>query len=65
MTLIVADGQGEEIRNGVRIHDVGPKTGGRLSRMTGTVKRVYQAALKLRPDVVHFHDPELIPAGVR
>jgi glycosyltransferase involved in cell wall biosynthesis len=65
VTLIVADGLGEEICNGVRIHDVGPKTGGRFARMTGTVKRVYQAALKLRPDVVHFHDPELIPAGVR
>lgn len=65
VTLIVADGQGEEINRGVRFHDVGPKTGGRLARMTGTVKRVYQAALKLRPDVVHFHDPELIPAALR
>ena len=65
VTLIVADGLGEEIRNGVRFHDVGPKRGGRFSRMTGTVKRVYEAALALRPDIVHFHDPELIPAAVR
>lgn len=65
VTLVVADGLGEEINKGVRFHDVGPKTGGRFSRMTGTVKRVYQAALKLEPDVVHFHDPELIPAAVR
>jgi hypothetical protein len=65
VTLIVADGLGEEIRNGVRFHDVGPKTGGRFARMTGTTSRVYQAALALRPDIVHFHDPELIPAAVR
>ncbi|HJV05908.1 MAG TPA: glycosyltransferase family 4 protein [Chromobacteriaceae bacterium] len=65
VTLIVADGKGEEIRRGVRFHDVGPKTGGRFARMTGTVKRVYQAALALQPDVVHFHDPELIPAALR
>ncbi|WP_024301263.1 glycosyltransferase family 4 protein [Pseudogulbenkiania sp. MAI-1] len=65
VTLIVADGQGEEIRDGVRIHDVGPKTGGRLSRMTGTVERIYRAALALRPEVAHFHDPELIPAALK
>ena len=65
VTLIVADGLGEEIRNGVRFHDVGPKTGGRFARMTGTTSRVYQAALALRPDIVHFHDPELIPAALR
>lgn len=65
VTLIVADGQGEEIHSGVRIHDVGPKSGGRLARMTGTVRRVYEAALALRPDLVHLHDPELIPAALR
>ncbi len=65
VSLIVADGQGEEIRGGVRIHDAGAKSGGRFSRMTGTVRRVYEAARALAPDVVHFHDPELIPAALR
>ncbi|TDR80180.1 glycosyltransferase family 4 protein [Paludibacterium purpuratum] len=65
VTLIVADGQGEEIRDGVRIHDVGAKTGGRLRRMTKTVDRVIQAALKLKPDVAHFHDPELMLAALK
>jgi hypothetical protein len=65
VTLIVADGQGEELKNGVRILDVGARTGGRLSRMTRTVNRVYAAALALKPDVVHFHDPELIPAALK
>ncbi|MDN0085137.1 glycosyltransferase family 4 protein [Crenobacter sp. SG2305] len=65
VTLIVADGLGNEINRGVHIHDVGPKSGGRLARMTGTVRRVMDAALALKPDVAHFHDPELIPAALR
>jgi hypothetical protein len=65
VSLVVADGLGEEIREGVRIHDVGPKTGGRLRRMTSTVRRVIDAALKLRPDVAHFHDPELMLGALR
>ncbi|MGL6072458.1 glycosyltransferase family 4 protein [Craterilacuibacter sp.] len=65
VTLVVADGLGEEIKSGVRIHDVGAKSGGRLARMTATVKRIYVAALALQPDVVHFHDPELLPAALR
>ncbi|MCP9760668.1 glycosyltransferase [Aquitalea sp. S1-19] len=65
VSLIVADGLGEEIRQGVRIHDVGAKSGGRMRRMTATVKRVFDAALALQPDVVHFHDPELVPAALR
>ena len=63
--LVVADGKGDEINRDVRFHDVGPKRGGRFSRMTGTVKRVYEKALQLMPDVAHFHDPELIPAALR
>lgn len=65
VSLIVADGQGEEITHGVRIRDVGAKTGGRMSRMTATVRKVMEAALALQPDVAHFHDPELIPAALR
>jgi glycosyltransferase involved in cell wall biosynthesis len=63
--LIVADGLGDEVKNGVAIHDVGPNSGGRLSRMSKTVKRVFDAALKLNADIYHFHDPELIPIGLK
>lgn len=63
VTLVVADGNGDEILNGVHIHDVGAKTGGRLQRMTATVDKVYRAALALKPDLVHFHDPELLLAA--
>ena len=62
VTLIVADGLGPEQRNGVHILDVGAHGGSRWLRMTRTVKRVCQAAMALKPDLVHFHDPELMLA---
>lgn len=62
--LIVADGLGAETRSGVTFIDVGAKSGGRLARMTDTVRKVKQAALELKPELVHFHDPELIPAAL-
>ncbi len=65
VSLVVADGGGEEIKNGVHILDVGAKTGGRLSRMTQTVKKVYQKAKKLNADIYHLHDPELMPIGLK
>lgn len=64
-TLVVADGGGDEIKNGVKIIDAGPKTGGRLSRMTKTARRVYATAKEVTADVYHLHDPELMPMGVK
>ena len=64
--LVVADGLGDEVKNGVSIVDVGAtKTGGRLSRMTITVKRVFDKAKELDADIYHFHDPELIPIALK
>lgn len=65
VSLVIADGQGNEIKNNVTIYDVGAKHGSRLSRMTKTVNKVYQKAVELDADVYHLHDPELIPIGVR
>lgn len=53
-----------EVVNGVQIRGVSKPTG-RCKRMTGTVREVYRAALKEDADIYHFHDPELIPVGVR
>lgn len=63
--MVVADGLGDEQKNGVRIVDVGKKTGGRFSRMTRTVKRVFEQAKVLDADAYHLHDPELIPVGLK
>ena len=65
MSLVVADGEGDELKNGVTIFDVGARASGRLSRMTKTVKRVFAKALELDADIYHLHDPELIPIGLR
>ena len=39
-----------------------PRSGRRLVRMTLGVARAVLRALRMRPTVVHLHDPELIPA---
>lgn len=65
VSLIVADGKSNETRNGVNIVDVGAKTGARISRMTKTVKKVFEKAVELNSDIYHLHDPELIPIGLK
>jgi glycosyltransferase involved in cell wall biosynthesis len=63
--LVVADGEGEAFENGVYIHDVGMRTGGRITRMTKTVNKVFEKAVTLDVDLYHLHDPELIPIGLK
>ncbi|MCH2159789.1 MAG: glycosyltransferase family 4 protein [Oleiphilaceae bacterium] len=65
VSLVVADGLGDEINNSMSIFDVGAKTGGRLSRMTSTVKKVYKKAVELDAELYHLHDPELLPIAVK
>lgn len=57
------DGPQTEV-DGVHVHSV-PKAKGRAERMTKTVAAVLRKAMELRGDIYHFHDPELIPAGIR
>ena len=63
--LVVADDKKEELINKISIIDVGATKGGRLSRMTKTVSRVFEKAKKLEGEVYHLHDPELIPIGLK
>ncbi|MBA6109357.1 glycosyltransferase family 4 protein [Pseudomonas asiatica] len=62
--LVVADGLGDEQKNGVSILDVG-KLPGRLNRILKTTRRVLAKAVVLDADIYHIHDPELLPAGVK
>lgn len=64
VTLVVADGHGDEQREGVAITDVG-KLPGRLNRILKTTRRVYDRARVLDADIYHLHDPELMPIGRR
>jgi glycosyltransferase involved in cell wall biosynthesis len=64
VTLVVADGLGDEQIDGVRIVDVGRLTG-RVRRALLSTRRVLRAALRIDADVYQLHDPELIPAGLQ
>lgn len=61
---LVAAGESRE-EAGVRVIGLGAEPGGRLERMTKFAQRVYEKALSLDCDVYHFHDPELLPYGVK
>ncbi|WP_339851978.1 glycosyltransferase family 4 protein [Roseovarius nubinhibens] len=66
VSLFVQDGLGdEEVGEGLfDIRDTGARPGGRLKRMTLGAWRMYRAVRAARPQVAHFHDPELIPVGL-
>lgn len=52
-------------KNGVHIVGVGEISKKRSRRMTEGAKKVYEAALSLDCDLYHFHDPELLPYGLK
>ncbi|KEQ13083.1 glycosyltransferase [Endozoicomonas numazuensis] len=61
---MVADGLGNDKVQGVEIFDLGVSPMGRLGRLLfGSIKVAFRC-LKFRPDVVHFHDSELIIVGL-
>jgi glycosyltransferase involved in cell wall biosynthesis len=64
VTLVVADGKGDEVKDKVIIKDLG-KPVGRLSRFLSTTREIFLKAVELDSDIYHIHDPELIPVGIR
>lgn len=64
VSLVVADGKGDEQKNGVSIYDIGaPKS--RWDRMRNAPTRVFRKAIELDAQIYHFHDPELISIGLK
>lgn len=59
ITLIVADGKGNQTINNIRIIDVGKPTS-RIKRLIFSNFKAIKEAWKLNADVYHFHDPELL-----
>jgi glycosyltransferase involved in cell wall biosynthesis len=64
VSLVVADGRGDEQKQGVRILDVG-QVRGRLRRIFISTRRVYERAIALNASLYQLHDPELLPIGLR
>lgn len=50
---------------GIHIIGVGQSSGGRLDRMLHVTKQIYEKALAIDADIYHFHDPELLPWGLK
>ncbi|WP_278405679.1 glycosyltransferase family 4 protein [Pseudoalteromonas ruthenica] len=59
VSLVVADGQGDETKDGVNIFDVGTASS-RFSRILKMPKEVAVKGLELNAHVYHMHDPELL-----
>ena len=62
--LIVADGQWDELHNGVNIQDVG-KSKNRFWRILNATRRMLKKAILINADLYHVHDPELWPIAMR
>lgn len=64
VSLVVADGLGDEEREKIRIFSV-DKRKSRIRRILTATKAIYDRALRLDCDIYHLHDPELLPVGLR
>lgn len=64
VNYVVPEAENSIIEN-IEIHGLKKTSKSRLLRMTITVKEVYQKAIEINADVYHFHDPELIPVGLK
>jgi len=68
VALMVADGLGDEkLSRGLKsisVIDIGKPRFGRVGRLTVASFRVLVRILRLKPSIVHFHDPELLLIGI-
>lgn len=64
VSLVVADGLGNDIKHNIHIYDVG-KIENRVKRIINSTKAVLEKAIELDADLYHLHDPELLPIGLR
>lgn len=62
VTLVVADGLGDALRDGVRIVDAGARGGGPHG-LAAACHRLVRHALALRPDIVQLHHAALLAAA--
>lgn len=64
VSLVVADGLGNALVDGVNIVDVG-RFNGRAARMRHAPKAILKHALALDAELYHLHDPELLQIALK
>lgn len=64
VVLLVSDGKGNEINEGIEIRDIGVKSSRILNFLTSR-RKIMDVVHELQPVLVHFHDPELMFVGNR
>ena len=62
---IIAVNCGNYFINNIPVYSVDIKYSGRLKRMITVPKAILKKSLELNCDIYHFHDPELIPVGLK
>jgi glycosyltransferase involved in cell wall biosynthesis len=62
--LLTINSRTEKINN-VQLVSVESKSKNRFTRILNSSRAVYKKALKLDADIYHFHDPELLPYGLK
>ena len=55
----------EDVKNGVKRISLYIPIKNRFQRMTMRPKMIFKKALEVNADIYHFHDPELLPIGLR
>src|SRR5438132_207075 len=62
--LLVMDGKGDNELKSIPVFDLGKPPKGRIKRMIYGAVRGYKRLRQLSPNLIHFHDPELIPLAL-
>ena len=66
VTLIACgESEYEETKNGVKCISLNVPVKNRIQRMIKRPKAIYKKALEIDADIYHFHDPELLPFGLK
>lgn len=63
--LLVADGRGNEAISRIDVEDIGRFADSRFKRMKNASRLFLEKCRTVNADVFHFHDPELIPCGLK
>lgn len=65
IVLVVADGKGNKTKTeGPAVYDLGKPNSGRVVRALLCSVRAFLFIRRGKPEIVHFHDPELMPLGL-